>query len=393
MNKLTHSPSLKGKLKIAMICDWYLPRIGGIEFQLRDLALQLMSEGHEVQIITSTPGESNTEGVLVHRLNTPRIPGLGLVWTPSAFKKIQSILTREQFDVVHCHTSVVTPLSYGGAYVSQKMGFPTVLTCHSILRNFTKVLGALDKPFKWSKWPVLFSAVSGVAAKDVKSLVNEHTVHILPNGIEHSEWKLPESCRSKKEVSIVTVLRLNQKKRAKALLRMIPEVLKALSPDTRVRFKIIGDGPQRSDLEKMVDRMSLRNVVELMGYQSKETIKKVFSDSDIFVLPTILESFSIAAYEARCAGLPIIAMQRSGVSEYIQCGREGILAGNDTEMANSIVQLIENHDLRSAIAKHNRETLPPVHWDDVIKKHMEIYNLALEKRGVTVPVKPSLLVA
>jgi len=54
-----------------------------------------------------------------------------------------------------------------------------------------------------------------------------------------------------------------------------------------------------------------------MGFQTKETIKRIFSKSDIFVLPTILESFGIAALEARCAGLPIVAMGYGGVKSFV----------------------------------------------------------------------------
>src|SRR5258706_12940230 len=113
--------------KIALLADWYLPRLGGLELHLRDLAERLRRRGHEVHVITSTPGPQQWEGVPVHRLDVARAPRYGFACTPSVLWRLKDVLERECFDLVHAHGSIVGPTAFGGAYVAQRLGVPTVL--------------------------------------------------------------------------------------------------------------------------------------------------------------------------------------------------------------------------------------------------------------------------
>ena len=70
----------------------------------------------------------------------------------------------------------------------------------------------------------------------------------------------------------------------------------------------------------------LDDVVELVGRLTRDEIRELFSSADIFVAPANLESFGIAALEARCAGLPVVAKARTGIREFVEHGREGLLA-------------------------------------------------------------------
>ena len=69
------------KLKIALVCDWFLPQIGGTEMHMRDLAERLSQEGHEVHVITPIPGREEGERFRVHRLNVPLLPYANCVYT------------------------------------------------------------------------------------------------------------------------------------------------------------------------------------------------------------------------------------------------------------------------------------------------------------------------
>ena len=60
--------------KIAIVSDWYLPRIGGLELHLRDLARELNARGHTAHVITATPGPDELDGIRVHRLDVPLMP-------------------------------------------------------------------------------------------------------------------------------------------------------------------------------------------------------------------------------------------------------------------------------------------------------------------------------
>jgi len=367
-------------LKIALLCDWYLPKVGGIERHLHDLAARLIDKGHVVQVLTPVPGSAGINGIHVHRLTVPLFRYFRLTWTPGAFREIASIIGKEHYDVVHCHTSYIAPTAYGGAYLSNKLGVPTVITFHSILGHFVWMLGALDRTVHWSRWPVVFSAVSRVVASDIKRLVAPREIHILPDAVDPSAWKVAPAQGDPKEVRIVSVMRMSPRKRGKALIKIIHRVRARIPEEISLKVIIIGDGIQRKAMERLISRWKLENTVKMVGYQTRTAIRDYFAYADIFVLPSIRESFGIAALEARCAGLPVVAMKNTAIEEFICHGQEGLLAETDHEMVALLVRLILDRELRLSLARYNRETPPFTNWEEVIAKHMELYELAIDTR-------------
>src|SRR3954454_10508515 len=102
-------------MKIALVCDWYQPRVGGIELHLADLAKRLIGAGHDVVVITPTPGAAECDGVRVRRVDGRRAPRFAFLVTPSGVRAVGEAITDEAPDVVHAHVSIVSPAAFGGA--------------------------------------------------------------------------------------------------------------------------------------------------------------------------------------------------------------------------------------------------------------------------------------
>lgn len=376
-------PGVAGRLKIALVCDWYFPRFGGLELHLRDVALQLVAQGHEVHIVTGIRGESELDGLRIHRLNVPLFPKHRFVYTPGAVRRLRTILQAEEFDVVHCHVSYVSPTAFIGAYLGQRMGIPTVVTFHSFIGRFRSVLAGLDLIFRWSSWPVVFTAVSGTVASHVRPLLGRRTLPLLPNGVNASDWRIDPAARDPHEVHLVSVMRLKVRKRPKALIRIVRRVRDRLPREMGLRLTIVGDGPLRDAVQRLIGRYHLDDTITLVGFQPRDAIRRIFASADIFVLPTVLESFGIAALEARSAGLPVVARTQAGISEFIHHGEEGLLAESDHEMVELLLQLAMDPTLRAAMAAHNRDTPgPATSWREVIDRHLALYRQA----GEVIPV-------
>lgn len=367
------TPAPLERLKIAFISDWFLPRIGGLELHVRDLALELIRKGHEVHVVTPTEGDERVEGIPVHRLQVRLFPRYKFICDREGFKAMEAVLKKENFDLVHCHASVITPAAYGGAYLAQKLGVPTVITGHSIWKYFKPLFLLLDWRYKWTKWPISFSAVSETAASYVRALTGGKPVHILPNGLNPADWKVTPAEKNPDEILIVSVMRLNVRKRPRALVQMVLMILEHVPKNMRLKVQISGDGPERKGVEAMISRLSLEKTVELLGYRTRAEIKEIYAHADMMVLPTVLESFGLSVLEARCAGLPVVVMKKSGVEEIIHHGREGLLAESDLDMVAQVIRLISDAELRSSIARHNRETSSDHDWDNVTTIHETLY--------------------
>jgi glycosyltransferase involved in cell wall biosynthesis len=366
-------------VKVALVCDWYQPRIGGIELHLRDLAARLTDAGHEVVVVTPTPGATVVDGVRVVRVEAPLAPHFGFLITTGGVRRLADAVRREQPDVVHAHVSIVSPAALGGARAAACDGRPLVVTFHSVVPQ-TRILARMTNAvLGTARWRACFSAVSRRVARDIQPIAPEKPIEILANGVDADFWRtIEQPSRPRGDtIRLLSIMRLNPKKRPLALVRMMRRLRSRLDRDHHLVLRIVGDGPLRPRLERAIERNDLAGQVELVGHQSRERIRYLMAESDAFVLPTIRESFGLAALEARCAGLPVVAMRSSGVSELIEHEVNGLLADSDADLVECVAQLLRNPAMRESIARRNRASNPLSAWSHVVQTHLSLYAEAL----------------
>src|SRR5581483_4602729 len=378
-------------MKVAIVCDWYLPRIGGLELHIRDLARELNARGHKAHLVTSTPADQaaqfigmshrarEADAFPVHRLDVRLIPGLHIVG-PGAVAPLESPLRAEKFDVIHSRT-LLSSLAHAGSYVARKLGLPSVMTEHSVLRGFgVRALRAIDRVKRWSVWPTLMTAVSSYVADDVRAASGRAECLVLPNGIDLTEW---DASRSRpEELRVVSVMRMTKRKRPVDIVRAARRVIDRLGnlPQQQLpKFMIVGDGPEKQPAAREIERLALGAHVELTGWQERPYVRDLMARSAIFVLPTLKEALSIASLQALASGLPVVAMSHGGVGDIIRHGREGFLAATPEEFADCILRLVTDAPLRDEMRKNARETLQAFTWDRVIERHLDCYRLAASR--------------
>jgi glycosyltransferase involved in cell wall biosynthesis len=371
-------------LKIALICDWYTPRIGGLEMQMRDLARNLKVRGHEVHVITSTPAGADRapDSVPVHRLDLPLMPGLDVIRSRSALVPLERVIADEGFDVLHCHTAL-SPLAHGGTYLGRKLGIPSVMTEHSVLRGVGGMaLRALNRLVPWASWPDVLSGVSRYVKGELQQVTGRTDVEVLPNGVHPKEWLTAHPAgRADDVLRIVSTMRLTRRKRPIEIVRAIPKVLERLPGGVRPKFCIIGGGPEEARVRREARRLGVEAHLELPGWQPRPQVKDWLSRSSLFILPTSKEALSIATLEALCAGLPVVALDHGGVGDIVVDGREGFLARSSDEFIDRIVRLASDRVLRRRMAQASRAHVDRFSWDVVIARHLQLYRHAMALRG------------
>jgi glycosyltransferase involved in cell wall biosynthesis len=375
-------------MRIAHVTDCYLPRIGGIERQVHQLALRQSQLGHDVEVITSVVDTSITDvgGLVVHRPAGNDDAPLGAI-SYGASSAGRDIAVHGGYDVVHLHASTWSPLTYLSASACARAGIPTVVTVHSLWSYAAPLFRLADATVRWSDWPIRWSAVSSVAALSLqRTLGASNEVAILPNGVEPSEWRCEDLPREAKRVVVATVGRLVARKRPRQLLRMLRLARAAIPANITVEAVVVGDGPMRESLQRYLNRNQMSDWVQLRGTASQEDIRALYRDVDLYVAPATLESFGIAALEARCAGLPVLARAGSGVADFIGHEREGMLAGNDREMMSMITALATSPERRGHIRRHNLATTPPSSWADTIELSGRLYEDAQQLASRRRPV-------
>lgn len=386
-------------MKVALLSDWYLPRLGGLEMHVYDLSRELTARGCEVHVLTPTPAASTAAcgpgsvepapipGVSIQRLSTPLLPlpHYKLVYTRGAFGEIATRLRDGRFDLLHCMVSIISPAATGGVGVGKRLGLPTVATFHSMLTGFRPVLSALDRLTGWSRWPVVFSAVSEAVAKDARLLLPGRPVHILPNGVDPSAWRVSPAPRALGELRLVSVMRLNHRKRGAALLRAVAQARAALDGRVRISLTLVGEGPQRGPLRALARRLGLEDAIRFVGHVPREVVRDELARADVFVLASLLESFGIAALEARAAGLPVVALDRGGMKEFLRHEKDALLASDDSGLSDCLVRLACDDLLLARLRAGAAETPVPCSWQLSARKHLEVYEEALGCRAAKPP--------
>ncbi len=337
--------------RIALVCDWFLPRVGGIELHLRDLARELRRQGHHVEILTPTPGPAQVEGIPVRRLRVARAPLFGFAVSPGLVEAVEDGLEAMDADLVHTHISIVAPTGWAGGRAAVARGLPCIATFHSLPSGpVPAALALLDGLWGWRSWPIHWTGVSGVVARSVSPLLDGLGVTVLPNAVDPGEWETrPQEAPAPggrnggapRPLHLVSVMRLYRRKRPEALVHIAAGVRRA-HPAVPFRWTVAGDGPERSRTEALARRMGVADLLHFPGFLERDRVRELLGDGDLFVLPAVLESFGIAALQARAAGLPVVARREGGVGSFIRHGEDGLLATSDREMTEGIVSLLRD---------------------------------------------------
>ncbi|MDX6199329.1 MAG: hypothetical protein QOJ79_2480 [Actinomycetota bacterium] len=374
-------------MRIAHVTDFYLPRLGGIEMHISDLADRQYAAGHDVTIVTSSPADGAIDAVdgpaVVRVTESMRRPRAIHPAAPFAGARA---LRDGDFDVVHVHVGTGTPLAFWAALTCSRAGIPTVVTVHSLWDWAHPIFWLLNAVAGYSRLPIRWTAVSAVAARDVQRVVRSGgTVSVLPNGIDPERWDVGQAPREPDDVLLVGVMRLALRKRPKHLLRMLRAARAAVPADVRMRAVIVGDGPARPALERYLRVHDMTDWVSLPGRQRRDEIRDLYRRADVFVAPADLESFGIAALEARCAGVPVIAKSGNGIAEFVRDGRDGLLVADDAGMTAAMVRMCTQPLLRRALAGHAEAGTSPVSWTRTLALTEAAYDEAAALVGRAVP--------
>lgn len=375
-------------MKVALLSDCYPPRVGGIEVQVHDLAAHLAAAGHDVEVFTATgngdPARSSTprveDGVTVHRFDLG-LPG-GIPINPLATGEVRRRLAAGGFDVAHVHMGVVSPFAVDMAGVALGVELPTAVTWHCVLDRSAVLHRAMGYAARWASRGAALSAVSSMAAERVGRLLPDGVpVEVIGNGIEVAQWQRPSGLPGASEraeldqpVRIVAVQRMVRRKRPQALAEVLLAARGLVSPEVPMVAELVGDGPQRGALERSV---AGHDWIRVRGRLSRDEIRDLHWRSHVFVSTTVLEAFGIAALEARTAGVPVVALRGTGVSDIVEDGVTGVLAADDVDLARQLAALVTDRDRRRRMAEHARSVAPAQSWPAIVETSLAEYERAI----------------
>ncbi len=240
-----------------------------------------------------------------------------------------------------------------------------------------KSLKAFNDSFVWyvtRKFydaPDIVTAPSEVMVRTLKEHGVNKPVIYLSNGIELNLFKFKLHHNPNKHVKLIHVGRLGFEKNIDILLKMMKELNKIKKYD--FELNIIGDGPARSDLEKLKKELKLNNV-NFLGAKPRQELPKYYQEADIFVTASTIETQGIVILEALATGLPVVGARKLAIPDIVKDYVNGLTAEpfNPNDFAEKVLELL-TLDFEK-LSRNARKSVQEHEIAKAMKNFDELYN-------------------
>jgi glycosyltransferase involved in cell wall biosynthesis len=178
---------------------------------------------------------------------------------------------------------------------------------------------------------------------------------VIPPAIDPTRFRPLEHPTPDRRI-ILNVARLDRKKGHDILLKACLCLKNLKMP---FECNIIGDGPERSNLLRLIGSLGLDSHVHLLGAKTNAEVLPYYQEASVFVMPSLLEALGVAAMEAMACKVPVVASRVGGVPELVEDGRTGFLVevGHHEEFARKMALLLENTELRGRMGREARSKI------------------------------------
>jgi N-acetyl-alpha-D-glucosaminyl L-malate synthase BshA len=339
--------------------------LGGSGVVATELARALASRGHDIHLISSERPFRWQEGVRGLTFHAVTVPSYPLFREPQYLLALANTIARvsdqQHLDVVHAHYAVphatAAYLSSQILAASSRNERPrTVTTLHGTDitlvgsdRSYARVVA-----FSIEQSDIVTAVSQSLRADTIASLGVRHPIDVIPNFLDcHHYRRRPDSALrtelgfASDDAVMVHMSNFRPVKRVDAVL----EVFRLARREVRPRLLLIGDGPDRPDIERRVDEYGLAADVRFIG-EAPDPVRWL-SIADLFLLPSSQESFGLAALEAMACEVPVIASNVGGLPEIIEDGVTGFVCAPEAvgQMARRCMDLVRDHSKRAAMGR------------------------------------------
>ncbi len=375
-------------MKIALVSPYDFAYPGGVTVHISALERCFTRMGHEVKIIAPASKAVPALSDKLIPIGRPRsIPTSGSVArvtiSPWLSSRIQRVLDRERFDIVHLHEPLMPMLCTTTLRLSNSVNVGTFHACHGRPGyNFLKPFGKRIL----RRW---FRRLDGKIAvsKPARDFACEHFLghyNLVPNGV-YSERFSPDAPQLEKysdgKLNILFVGRLESRKGFVYLLKAYQRV-KEKFPNCRLI--VVGPGVRlRRKYDRLIDKLGLEDVV-FTGYVPYSDLPMYYRTADIFCAPaTGKESFGIVLLEGMAAGKPIVASNIEGYSSVVDDGEEGLLVPpkDGTSLARALLELLGDASRREEMGAKGRAKAQGYGWGRVARMVQSYYLEVMASSG------------
>jgi glycosyltransferase involved in cell wall biosynthesis len=377
--------STRRSLRIVHVCPYFYPVQGGLERVILELSEAMVDRGHRVTVFSSNlsrNGRIETSREMVRGIEVLRFPNwfrlgpFAALWPQFCFE-----LRARQFDVIHAHSyrhphcdlAALRQVKGQAKFVLQPHwpGHPRSLVGTVLANAYDGVLGgrllrACDLVLALTPAEVPWLRAHG--AKDVRVLPNGIPARIL-GGLNGGDF------RGRYHIDgffALSVGRIDE-------MKGFQFVIKALRLVDDMRYVIVGPaGDFSRQLADLIRQEGLEDRVVLTGALSEPDVLNALDACDVYIQPSLFESFGLSALEALARGKACMGSQVGGLASVL--GGAGLLfeAGSVEDIARGLRRLRQDHELRRALGATGRVKASDFTWERIVPQYE---SLLLELTG------------
>jgi glycosyltransferase involved in cell wall biosynthesis len=177
------------------------------------------------------------------------------------------------------------------------------------------------------------------------------------------------------EFALVAVGRLVKRKGFSFLIEAVSRL-----PD-QVKLRLVGDGPLDAELRALARERGVENRVEFLGFQDRQSILELMSNSDCFVLSSLHEGLGIVVQEAMFSGLPIVATDEGGQVDLVSDGEGGFLIkpGDSGALADAVRRVMMDPGLAETFGSHNQARIRQLTGEAMSAEYLALFHELLRE--------------
>lgn len=291
--------------------------------------------------------------------------------------KIRNLIKSINPDLVHSHYAT----SYG--LYGRLCGFhPFIVSVWgSDVYEFPKSSKLKAKLFNYIlDGADVICSTSNDMANEIRKYYNKKDIEITPFGVDTNKFNIHNNILSNSYITIGVSKHLNKIYGIDILLKSFAMLIKEVNKD--IRLLIVGDGPDRKPLETLAHELNIADKITFVGSVENKDVPIYMNKMDIVALPSLSESFGVAALEAESCGRPVVCSDVGGLKEVVSDSKTGYIFKSEdiVDLKNKLKLLVENEALMHSFSSSGRKfVLDNYDWKDNANHMHNIYLKLIKK--------------
>lgn len=386
-------------MKIGFFTDTYFPQVSGVSTSIKTLKEQLELQGHEVYIFTTTDPKAPK-----YERNIIRMPSVPFV----SFKERRIVVRGFWFaylkakeydlDLIHTHTEFGAGLL--GKWIGKRLDVPVIHTYHTMYEDYLhyiakgKVLRPSYVKFLSREFVDHSSGVVCPSQRVVDTLRRygaRAQMRIIPTGIDVEKFIRPDitaemsqALREKwgimpEQKLLLSLSRLSYEKNIHKIIEELPQVIAAFP---EVRLMVVGDGPYRANLESLVAKLGLTEVVVFVGEIPADKVAYYYHAADYFVSASTSETQGLTYTEAMASGTQMVVAGNAYLDQLITDYSLGVTYDEQQGFSASLIDYLTENPAKNPTVVQQKlyEISAEFFGESMIAFYCEVLNQYVEKK-------------